>query len=263
MRKISLITLMLFLAVTALSACGGGGGGGGADPNAPATIEVIARTPALANGSDMVTVQGDVRKADGTAVADGTVVAFSVNTATLSAATAVTTNGIASVTMTCPAIPGANNSTATVTASAGGASGSKDVKFINQPSSVDVFIAFNQPVTNLAALQFKLNNGAGTVYDDAGTQLISAINAAEGSFVVGNFAADNSNTIALISAAGFNTGTTPIIKVTYSVVSGAGQVAFSVDASPSTFTVSDKDGNAPVPQLSAANLVVTTKFNTE
>jgi hypothetical protein len=262
MKRIALISLILILAVSALSACGSRSGGG-ADPNAPASVNVIpSKTVALATGSDVVTVQADVRKADGTAVADGTVVSFSVSTAVLSAPSAATTNGLASVTMTCAAVPGANNYTAVVTAAAGDASGTKDVKFINQPVSVDVSIAFDQPVTNLAALQLKLNNGAGAAFNNADPQLISAVNAATGSTVVGNFVAANNNTIGLINAAGFNTGTTSIIKATYSVAAGAGLPAFSVDAA-ATFTATDKDGNATAPQVSSANVVVTTKFDTE
>lgn len=260
MRKISFITLILLLAAAALSACGGGGGES-ADPNAPAAIAVTAsKNMALANGSDVVTLQAAVTKADGTAVPDGTVVTFAVTNATLSAASAATTSGNASVTMTCGAIAGANNYTATVTAAAGGASGTRDVKFINQPSSVDVSIAFNPAVSNLAALDFTLNNTVGASFDN-NAQLIIPVNAAEGSFVMGNFVS-NSTRINFINAAGFNTGTTPIIKATFAVASDAGMPQFSVSSS-ATITATDTGGNPITPAVTAAGMAVTVTFNTE
>ena len=250
------IGLILILAISALSACGGGGGGEGADPNAPARVTLTpSKAIALANGVDPVTIQASVEKADGTAVADGTVVTISVNTATLSASTVATTNGIASLSMTCAPIAGANNYTATVTASAGNVSGNTPVKFINQPTSVDVSIGFTQPVANLAALQFKLNNTAGAAFNNTDPQLVSAINTATGSTVVGNFSASNSTTIALINAAGFNTGTAPILKATFTVAAGAGLPAFSIDATPGTITSE--------PAVAPENLVVTVSFDTE
>jgi len=256
MKRTYLLGLILILAVYALSACGGGGGGDGVDPNAPARVTLTtSKVMALANNVDPVTIQASVEKADGTAVADRTVVTFSANTATLSASTAATTNGIASLSMTCAPIAGANNYTATVTASAGTVSGTTPVKFINQPASVDVSIGFTQPVANLAALQFKLNNTAGAAFNNADPQLVSAINAATGSTVVGNFFAANNMTIALINAAGFNTGTAPIIKATFTVAAGAGLPSFSIDATPASITSE--------PAVAPENLVVTVSFDTE
>jgi hypothetical protein len=247
----------LIISVLAIIA-GCGGGGGGADPNAPARITLtVSKSLALANGADPVTIQAAVEKADGTAVPDGTTVTFSVNTATLSASAAVTENGKALVSMTCASIPGANNYTAAVTAAAGSASNTAPpVKFINQPASVDVSVGFNQPVAKLAALQFRLNNTAGAAFNNADPQLVSAINAATGSFVQGNnIAGSNSTVIALINAGGFNTGTDPIIKATFVVAAGAGLPAFSIDATPGAIT-SD-------PAVTAENIVVTTSFDTE
>jgi hypothetical protein len=157
--------------------------------------------------------------------------------------------------MTCAPIAGANNYTATVTASAGGVSGNTPVKFINQPASVDVTIGFTQPVANLAALQFKLNNTAGAAFNNADPQLVSAINAATGSTVVGNFSAANNTTIALINAGGFDTGTAPIVKATFAIAAGAGLPAFSIDAAPGNITAE--------PAVAADNMVVTVSFDTE
>jgi hypothetical protein len=257
MKRAFIFGLILMLAVSVFSACGGGGGGDGADPNAPARVTLTtSKAMALANGVDLVTIQATVEKADGTAVADGTVVTFSVNTATLSASTAATTNGITSLSMTCAPIAGANNYTATVTASAGDVSGNTPVKFINQPTSVDVSIGFKQPIANLAALQFKLNNTAGAAFNNTDPQLVSAINAATGSTVVGNnVSGSNSTTIGLINAGGFNTGTVPIVKATFVVAAGAGLPAFSIDATPGNITSE--------PAVTADNLSVTVSFDTE
>lgn len=264
MNKKYIIGIMLLLAIAALTGCGGSGDDS-ADPNAPADIIMTAsRDMALANNSDAVTIQAAVRKADGSSVADGTIVAFSVNAATLSAPTAATTNGTASVSMTCPPVSGANNYTAVVTAAAGNASKTRDVKFINQPSSVDVSVRFNVAVTNLAALQFMMNNAAGATFDN-NAQLISRINnAAEGStsiILAGFDAASNALTVGLANPNGFNTGTTPIIKATYAVAAGSGLPTFSVAAAG--FTATDPLDNATVPQVASSNMIVTTVFNTE
>jgi hypothetical protein len=132
-----------------------------------------------------------------------------------------------------------------------------------QPTQADVFIAFDQPVTNLAGLDFRLNNAAGATFDDgAGTPLITAINAAQGSLVVANFdAATNSNQILLVNggAAGFNTGTAPIIKVTYAIAAGSGSPTFSI-ASQATFSAIAFDNGPTTPPVTPANLVVTVTY---
>src|SRR5512144_675081 len=140
-RKI--IGLILFLTATGLSACGGSGGSG----NSGATIDLKpTKAVALADGNDVATVQANVENADGTAVPDGTSVSFSSadSSGPLSSATAPTVNGKVSFSLTHAPITGATSRTVTITAATGDASASRDVKFITQPSSVDVFINFNQ-----------------------------------------------------------------------------------------------------------------------
>lgn len=257
MRITSLIGLIFILSMAAFSGCGGGGGAG---VPAGATVTLTSsKAVVLADGSDAVTIQAEVKNADGTAAANGTSVAFSATAGTLSAPSAATTNGIASVTLTRAAISGASNQTVTVTATAAGVSGTKGVKFINQPTSVDVFIAISPAVTNLATLQFKLNNTAGATFDNAAQQ-IAAINAAQGgSLQVANFVA-NSTTVGLVHQTGFNTGTAPIIKATFAV--SAGLPTFSVD-STATFVATDINDAATTPAITAANLAVTVTYNTE
>jgi len=129
-----------------------------------------------------------------------------------------------------------------------------------QPVRANVFIAFDQPVTNLAGLDFVLNSAPGATFDNNAPQ-IAALNAAEGSatLAVGNFnATTNTNRIVLIngSAAGINTGTTPIIRVIYDVAAGSGVPTFGI-ASQATFTAIAPDNGPTNPPVSAANVVVT------
>ena len=263
------IGIMVFLAISTLTGCGGGDNGAAPDPNAPASVTLTpSKNVALANGSDAITMQANVKKADGTAVADGTLVTFSVTGSTgavLSSTSVACSGGIASVTVTHPAISGSSSQSIVVTAAADGVPGNMSVKFINQPSSVEVSIALRKSPASLAALQFTLNNTAGVTFNNnANPPAISPISAAAGSLITGNFvAANNSNTIGLINSSGFSPGiTTPFIKATYSVSTGSGLPTFSVDAA-ATFIATDPVGNATVPQITAADLVVTTVFNTE
>lgn len=265
MRRKSLVIIVLFLTAAALSACGGGGGGG-ADPNAPAIVTVTpSKTLALANGNDAVAIQAEVKKVDGITVPDGTTVAFSVpaGTGTLSTASAITTNGVATVTLARAAITGANNETVTVTAASGNASDRKEVKFINQPSSVDVLIAMNPAVTNLGSLDLTIDNTAGASFDNA-AQHVAAVNAAFGNtLVLGNFdSAANSTRILLINGTGFNTGTAPIIKATFAVASDGGMPQFSA-SSTAAISATDPGSNLITPAVSAADMAVTVTFDTE
>ena len=129
------------------------------------------------------------------------------------------------------------------------------------PTQADVFIAFDQSVTNLAGLEFMLNNSEGATFDDA-TQPIVSINEALGSLVVGNFdGATNTNHIVMVngSVAGINTGTTPILKVTYKIASGGGSPIFSI-ASQATFSAIAPDNGPTTPPVTPANLVVTVTY---
>lgn len=265
MKKI-VVGLILFLA-TALCGCGGGGDGGGSDPNGAAAVQLtVSKGLALADGSDAVTLLAEVTRADGAAVADGTVITFTVpaGSGTLSAALAATNGGIASVNLTRPPIAGAKNQIVTVTGSVGQVSGATEVKFINQPISVELFMATAAPVTNLAALQLVVNNTAGTSFDNTAAPVFTLNNAAVGaSLATANFnAAVNSTTIALINANGINTGTTPILKATFSVTASAGLPSFSIDPAAS-ITATDPNGIALTPPLTAANLVLSMRFDTE
>jgi Big-like domain-containing protein len=268
-RKI--IGLILFLTVLGLSACGGGGGGGS---SSGATIILNpTKAVALADGTDAATVQADVENADGTAAPDGTSVTFSASESTgpLVSTSAVTVNGKVSFSLSHAPITGATSMPVTITASTGAASSSTTVKFITQPASADVFIALNTAVTNLAGLQFNLNNTGGATFDNNAQLIFPMNNAATGSsaIVSGNFDSTvNSTKIALAFAglSGFNTGTAPIIKATFAVSAvSTGLPVFSIDelSSTTTFTAVGPDFGATTPSVTAENLVVTVTFDTE
>jgi hypothetical protein len=257
------VGLIVFLAL-ALPGCSSDGNGGVViNPNEPAAVSVTSsKAVALADNNDSVEIVADVKKLDGNAVADGRVVTFVITDpdGNLSASSATTVGGLATVSLTHAPIVVGTNQTTTVTCTAGLVSGSTDVKFINQPASVDVFIAFDQAVTDLAALQFVLNNTVGAAFDN-GAQLISAVDAAAGSVVAANFNGVDSNNVALINGAGFNTGTLPIIQATYAVTTGL--PAFSIDQTPANFIATEPGLGPTTPPVTAANLVVTVTYDTE
>lgn len=265
------IVVGLILLAATLSGCGGGYGGGsgsGSDPSAAATVQLtVSKSLALADANDVVTLLAEVTREDGAAVTDGTVITFTVpaGSGTLSAALAATNGGIASVNLTRAPIAGAKNQIVTVTGSVGRAAGTTEVKFINQPSSVELFIAAEAPVANLAALQLAVHNTAGASFDNTAAPVFTLNNAAVGaSLTTANFnAVANSTTIALINANGINTGSSPIIKATFSVAASAGLPSFSIDPAPTSFTATDSNGVALTPLLTAANLVLSTRFDTE
>ena len=167
MKSFAKMTALLTLAWQ-LAACGGGGGGGAApppppDPNAPTsvTLSVAYRggyQVAMADNAETVTITADVKKSDGGAVPDGTQVSFTPSAGTLSAATAATAGGKASVTLKLgPIAAPAKNQTVTITATAGTVtSASASAKFINKPSSATVDVALNTALTDLAGLAFRV-----------------------------------------------------------------------------------------------------------
>lgn len=269
MKNAAYKTWLMTIILATLAGCGGGGGGGNPfDPNAPASITMTASKPAaLAGSRDTITFQAKVTRSDGAAVADGTGVAFSIDSTdgTMSASTAITANGLATVSLVHTAVTGSNRSV-TVTATTGGVSGAKTVKFVKQPVSAAVSISFGNTVSNLGTLSFVLKNSTGGIFANAsfdnGAQPISVLNAAAGSLAVGNFNSGD-NAISLISATGFSTGTLPIIRVTYAISVGLELPVFSIDQFPSSFKATDSSNNPVVLPLLAGDLVVTTVYDTE
>ncbi|WP_049764376.1 hypothetical protein [Geotalea daltonii] len=149
-----------------------------------------------------------------------------------------------------------------ITAVSGAATANTTVKFIAQPTAMDVFIALNPAVSGLASLQFSLVNGSGATFS-SGSE--SAVNGATGSLIVANQASGSDTTvIALISAAGFNTGTTPIIKLSYGITSGLPGMQVSSSGISATRLANPADPLSGVPlALTPQNFVVTIKYNTD
>ena len=91
------------------------------------TVTVTAgSSTVVADGVSATLIAVTVKDINGNNVADGTTVNFSTTAGTLSAASATTTNGVTTVTLT----SATNVGTATVTATCGGVSGTKTVDFI-------------------------------------------------------------------------------------------------------------------------------------
>jgi hypothetical protein len=213
---------------------------------------------------------------------DGTKVSFSVDSGVLSASTATTTNGLASVTLTHTRITDAANLTVLVSGSAGAVIAERFVKFINQPASVDVFIGIRQSIKrNLSSLEFVLRSGAGATFDNI-TQPIAPVGFVEGPLVEGYFDINTrSTTIRLRSVDGLNIFRSriikagnlvsaipaappppPIIKATFAVAADAGLPAFSIDAT-APITATDSNGNSISPPVTDADLYVSVTYDTE
>ncbi|MCF8050021.1 MAG: Ig-like domain-containing protein [Desulfobacterales bacterium] len=119
-RGIGIILMCLFFL-----SCGASGGedsssaGDGNGGTTTTNISVSASSQNIvADGTSQTSITATVTDSSGAAVADGTQVTFSTTTGNLSAASATTTSGVATVTLTSPLTTGI----ATVTASSGGAS---------------------------------------------------------------------------------------------------------------------------------------------
>ena len=104
---------------------GGGGGGGGVTPTA-ATVELVTSSTELGTGGDEVTITAIVKAAGNVSLA-GAAVAFSSDTGTLTAISALTDSaGVATAKL--KAGSDRTNRTAHVTATSGGVVGALDVK---------------------------------------------------------------------------------------------------------------------------------------
>ena len=145
-RSIGIIFMCLFFV-----SCGASGGedsssaGGGSNGTTTINISVSASSQSIAaDGTSQTSITAAVTDKSGANVADGTQVTFSTTAGSLSAASAATGGGIASVTLTSPLTAGS----ATVTASSQGASGTVTVNFTPGPIAN---ITLNATPANLTA----------------------------------------------------------------------------------------------------------------
>lgn len=116
----------------------------------PASIVAVAdRESAPADGKTAVTITAEVRGRDGKLAPDGTEVAFSTTLGTLGSSTALTSGGTAATTLV-SAQPGR----ATVTASAGQASSSVEVEFLEAmfPARYLIFEVYDHYASNGATI---------------------------------------------------------------------------------------------------------------
>ena len=284
MKHRYLAYLVLLVAVTSLlTACGGGDGGGPVPSVAftatyPDYFTTMPETFALANDTDTVLITANVKNADGTTAADGTPVRFTLPAGatfanTSSATTRTTVGGTTApvfVKHTAVIAP-AKNAIVPVSASALGVGSSINVKFINQPSSVDVSVALTPSLVGVEGVQLDISDVDrihGNASIIAGPPAPTTVNLATGGNWSAAFDATNQlSHVGFIAFPGVNTtAAVPIVKITYSVVLGIDGVA-DFNPSPPTITgfiVAGVGGATLIPPgPTNQNFVVTFKYDTE
>jgi hypothetical protein len=125
------------------------------NPNAPAAIHTDPSTTTSVSIGTSLPVSAHVVKADGSAVPDGTMVAFSSSFGTLSALSAPTANGMATVNLTSATV-----GTALITASSGTASDSvAPISFVdpNAAASMTLTAGASSGIVNGAAISISAN----------------------------------------------------------------------------------------------------------
>lgn len=257
MRKNSVMALVTLFLLVLVSGCGGGGG----DTNLTPVVNQsqIAISPsksiALADNVDTVTITASFT---GATPADRTPVVFSVTsgTATLGSTTVETTGGVATTTVR-TSTPGLVTVAAT-----SGTTATTSIKFISQPTAMNVTIALNPAVSALATLQFNLVNSAGAAYT---ANSLTLLNTALNQFAAaGQQPGSDTTTVALISAAGFDTSTAPIMNLSYAVTAGLPAVTVSPTGITATKLANPSDVTSGTNiTLTPDNFLVTVKYNTD
>ena len=266
---------LVVLAVTSLllAACGGGGGGG--TPPPPSVTVTADKEIAMANGSEDITLTATVRDFNGAAM-PGTAISFVITSGSGSLHSADLTtgaSGTAGVKVNrLPIDPPGTYQDITIRGSAAGVSGSKQVRFINRPSSATIQVAINPPVSNLATLTFDLITGPTQT-----TTLLSIdpINEAVIAPFIGPLGPGTQNTFTSIlnppSTYTLFTSLNP--GITTKLNSPIVGFVFAVDATdtelptykigPDHITAFVPSGLPLLPGLTQANLSATVKFDTE
>ena len=146
---------------------GGGGGGGGVTPTA-ATVELVTSSTELGTGGDEVTITAIVKAAGNVSLA-GAAVAFSSDTGTLTAISALTDSaGVATAKL--KAGSDKSNRTAHVTATSGGVVGALDVKITG--TTIDITGVTTLSLGTTSTLSVKAADSRGNAI--AGTSLTVA-----------------------------------------------------------------------------------------
>ena len=239
---------------------------------------------ALANGNDPVsperiTLTAHVTDAVGSAFANKTI-SFAVTSGTgslVNADAATNASGIATVKLQRDPIPAPNTrEDITVTATVDSASGSKTVRFINQPSSAAIEVALNRVVTDLAILTFDLVSSP-TLSKPLLLE-VTPIGPAITPPFIGPLGPGTQNTYAALWAVNNTTyslftsvvpGITTtvngtLVGFTFSVDPALTSLpTFSVSTLPSYFAAITSAGFPVLPEVTKADFVVATIFDTD
>jgi len=237
---------------------------------------------ALANGNDPVspdriTLTAEVKNADGTAMS-GQTISFAVTMGTgslVNADVATNASGIATVKLQRDPIPLPNTrEDVTVTATVDKASGTKTVRFINLPATVQLEVALNRVVSDLAILTFDL---VSSPTQSAPVLLeVKPIGLATTPPFIGPLGPGTQNTFAaMLDTTTYSLFTSVIPGITTTVNGPLVGFTFSIDptiTSLPTFTVTTQptyfpaltSGGYPVlPEVTQVDFVMTTIFDTD
>ena len=280
-------------------ALGGCGGGGSSDPNAVSfinfsTVYTSPNTLAIADGADSVTLKAIVRRSDGAYVPDGTAIRFKTysgaavfgNTST--SQRLVIANGRATATLKHPAVTAqtpqnrnGKNVVVTPAALAGAVEKKTKVKFINQPTAVDITVALTPAISSpgMALLGFTIQNSAGADNSNVAVAKAAEALAFEAPPASGLVIAPISTVLSATqtrfsgiaftaAGAGMTTAAgSPIFKLTYGVTPGQPLPSFGVisDTGLSSlgFLIQDINGNNLIASPSAANFILLPTFDSE
>lgn len=224
---------------------GGGSGGGGATPTA-ATVEIVASSTELGTGGDEVTITAIVKAAGNVSLA-GAPVAFSSDTGTLTAISALTDSaGVATAKL--KAGSDRTNRTAHVTATSGGVVGALDVKITGTTIDITGVTTLSLGTTSTLSVKAADSRGnaiAGTSVTVAsslgnGLSAASVSTDAQGSASLTYTATNSGSDIVTISGAGATDTTTITISgEDFKFISPAAdqQVAVSTPLAPNSQTL--------------------------
>ncbi len=238
------------------------GNGDTSDTTTSSVSVSTSSTSIVADGSSQALITATVKDANDNNVADDTTVTFTTTSGTLDSATATTTNGVATVTLTSPT----NVGSATITATVGEVSGDTSVSFIagvvntiSLTATPNNLTADNTSTSTISALVTDVNSNAVadgetiTFSVTAGTGTLSALTAttSEGVATVTYTASTTTGTETITAQA--TNGTSDTVDITLiaatigtigSVSVNAGSSSIVADGSSQTIiTATIKDAN--------------------
>ncbi len=219
----------------------------------------------VADGVSQVTITAQVKGESGP-VSDGTSVVFSTTAGTLSANSAKTVNGIATVKLISSTTSGI---TATVTASAGGFSSTTSVKFVAVPKSIAISTSQTSVKSDdsdsaiITASVLDSNNapfvGVTVAFAVTGGQISPATELGEGEvFDPSSITTDNMGKAKIKFSSGSVNRANSIVTIT-ATVGGLDPVSIPIQITGTTITLSSDKTNLDIEGTKKANLTVTIK----